>query len=172
MLRRFVHIYTGDGKGKTTAALGLAVRALGRGWKVLLIQFLKPLGGSGEIDACGKLPGFESMQFGGPAFVRSVPPDPEDVARAESALKTAGERIREGWDMVILDEILQSVSLGLLDEDRVLDLVRARPDSVELVLTGRGATAPLIDAADLVTEMVAVKHPFEKGTPARAGVEY
>jgi cob(I)alamin adenosyltransferase len=172
MQRRFVQLYTGDGKGKTTAALGLAVRALGRGWKVLLIQFLKPPGGSAEIDVCGRLPGFESMQFGGPTFVRSFPPDPADVARAESGLKTAGERIREGWDMVILDEILQAVSLGLLKEERVLDLMRARPDSVELVLTGRGATTPLIDAADLVTEMVEVKHPFGKGTPPRAGVEY
>lgn len=172
MPRKCVQIYTGDGKGKTTAAIGLALRALGRGWKVLLIQFLKPPGGSGETDLCLRLPGFESMQFGGRAFVRSEPPDPADRERAAHGLKAAEMSMGEGWDMVILDEILQAVSLGLIEEEKVLDLIRNRSDSVELVLTGRGATAALIAAADLVTEMVAVKHPYGKGMPARPGIEY
>ncbi|MDM7924548.1 MAG: cob(I)yrinic acid a,c-diamide adenosyltransferase [bacterium] len=172
MPRKCVQIYTGDGKGKTTAALGLAMRALGRGWRVLLIQFLKPPGGSGETGACLRLPGFESMQFGGRAFVRSEPPDPADRERAERGLQAAEQRMGEGWDMIILDEILQAVSLGLIGEENVLGLMRNRPDSVELVLTGRGATEALIAEADLVTEMVAVKHPYAKGMPARPGIEY
>jgi cob(I)alamin adenosyltransferase len=170
--RRCVQIYTGEGKGKTTAAMGQALRALGRGWKVLLIQFLKPPGGSGETAAFERLPGFESMQFGGPEFVISDRPDPMDSERAERGLNEAVRRIGEGWDMVILDEILQAVSLGLLAEARVLDLVRSKPDNVELVLTGRGATPSLINASDLVTEMTPVKHPFRNGTPARSGIEF
>lgn len=172
MPRKCVQIYTGDGKGKTTAAMGLALRALGRGWRVLLIQFLKPPGGSGETNARLRLPGFESMQFGGRAFVRHNPTDPLDRERAAGGLKAAEQRMGEGWDMIILDEILQAVSLGLIEEEKVLGLIRNRPDSVELVLTGRGATEPLIAAADLVTEMVAVKHPYAKGMPARPGIEY
>ncbi len=172
MPRKCVQIYTGDGKGKTTAAMGLALRALGRGWKVLLIQFLKPPGGSGEAGVCLRLPGFESMQFGGRAFVRSDPPDPADRERAAQGLNAAVQRMGEGWDMVILDEILQAVSLGLIGEEQVLDLIRNRCDSIELILTGRGATAALIAAADLVTEMVEVKHPYGKGMPARPGIEY
>lgn len=172
MPRKCVQIYTGDGKGKTTAALGLAMRALGRGWRVLLIQFLKPPGESGETGARLRLPGFESMQFGGRAFVRSAPPDPADRERAGRGVKAAEQRMGEGWDMIILDEILQAVSLGLIGEENVLSLIRNRPDSVELVLTGRGATAALIAEADLVTEMVAIKHPYAKGMPARPGIEY
>ncbi len=172
MQGKCVQIYTGDGKGKTTAAMGLALRALGRGWKVLLIQFLKPPGGSGETGVRLGLPGFESMQFGGRAFVRSVPPDRADRECAALGLMAVEKRMGEEWDMIILDEILQAVSLGLIEEEKVLGLIRTRPESVELVLTGRGATAALIAAADLVTEMIAVKHPYGKGMPARSGIEY
>jgi cob(I)alamin adenosyltransferase len=167
-----VQIYTGDGKGKTTAAVGQALRALGRGWRVLMIQFLKPPGESGEMLICGNLSGFESMQFGGPDFVHPGRTAPGDAERAGRAMRTAEERIREDWDMVILDEILPAVSLGLVPEEEVLRLIRSRPERVELVLTGRGATSALIEAADLVTEMTAVKHPFGAGTPARSGIEF
>jgi cob(I)alamin adenosyltransferase len=171
--KRLTQVYIGDGKGKTCAAVGQAVRALGRGWRVLLIQFLKPAGGSGETEACNRLEGFVSKQFGSREFVYPGRVRPDDIRSAQAGLDEAERALDQGlWDLVVLDEILDAASLGLVPYDRVLDLVRKKPETVELVLTGRHAPQSLIEAADLVSSFVSVKHPFEKGTPARKGIEF
>jgi cob(I)alamin adenosyltransferase len=171
--RRGTQIYTGNGRGKTSAAVGLSVRALGHGWKVRMIQFLKPPGGSGETDACRRLPGFEASQHGDSRFVQPGDVRSEDVRLAESGMRTAESAVRGGeWDLVVLDEIFPAVSLGLVGLDRVERLVREKPDTVELVLTGRNAPAELEAAADLVSRIEEVKHPFQRGIPARRGVDF
>lgn len=168
-----VHIYTGTGKGKTTAALGLALRAAGRGLKTRVVQFMKGRR-YGELDAVGMTGGLIAIeQFGHPAFCTfGREPDPEDVERAGDALK----RIRElmdtkGCDILIADEMATACLFRLITEEEVLDVIRNRPEGMELVITGRGATQRMIDAADLVTEMREVKHYYAKGVDAREGIE-
>lgn len=166
-----VHVYTGDGKGKTTAAIGLAVRAAGRGLKVVMIQFMKGQVTYGELLPLKKL-GIEVRQFGRPDFVNPGNPDPLDVRMAQDALDFAEEVIREGeHDMVILDEINVAAAWGLVDVRRCQDIIRSRPPHVEVVLTGRYAPDEFIDLADLVTEMKEVKHYYRKGISAREGIE-
>ncbi len=169
--RGYVQVYTGNGKGKTTAALGLALRALGAGFRVALVQFLKK-GAYSEIKALERFaPQVEIYQFHEGGFVRGQPD--------EAVRKT----VREGWNkarelitsgrfqLVILDEINLVLSMGLLSLDEVLDTLRRRPSSVEVVLTGRYAPEALMAAADLVTEMRALKHYYRKGVTAREGIE-
>jgi cob(I)alamin adenosyltransferase len=171
--RRLVQLYTGPGKGKTTAAVGQAVRALGRGWSVNLIQFCKPGEPSGEVLALRRLGRFEDRRFGARGFVPRGDPDPEDLRQAELGLEAASRAVRSGeWDMVVLDEIVQAVDLGLLSCGRVLDLVSAKPDSVELLLTGRNAPPEIRAAADLVSDIRDEKHPYRSGRGAREGIEY
>jgi cob(I)alamin adenosyltransferase len=153
--------------------VGLSVRALGRGWKVRMIQFLKPPGGSGEAHACRRLPGFEATQHGASRFVPPGDVRPEDVRLAESGMRAAESAVQNGeWDLVVLDEIFPAVSLGLIGLDRVERLVRQKPDGVELVLTGRNAPAEIEEAADLVSRIEEVKHPFQLGIPARRGTDF
>ena len=168
-----VQVYTGEGKGKTTACLGLGFRAAGDGLKVLMLQFLKPQNNTGEQISAELLPNFTFRSlgldhFGGDRVSRAT-----DVKLAEKAFKEAKEEIYSNdYDMVILDEINVAMDWKLLDPEMVVAMLRARPEHVEIVLSGRGAPGTIMDYADLVTEMRKVKHPFDKGVHARRGVEF
>ena len=167
-----VQIYTGNGKGKTTAALGLALRAVGRGLTVCIIQFIKGGGPYGEHFAAERLaPLLTIIATGRPGWVNRDNPDPEDVRLAREALQRAEEALAGGYDLVILDEVIGAVGFGLLSVDDLLALMARRPATVELVLTGRNADERLIAAADLVTEMREVKHYYRAGVPSRVGIE-
>ena len=168
-----IQVYTGDGKGKTTAALGLACRAVGHGLKVFIIQFMKGDTQSGEVETAKRLaPSLTIRQMGRGFMVRREHPDPEDIQCAHEAIALAGETIRGGeYDIVILDEINVAVALGLVDKEAVLQLMDERPSHVELILTGRDAASEIIEQADLVTEMRAIKHYFHQGIQAREGIE-
>ncbi len=167
-----VQVFTGEGKGKTTAALGQALRAIGHGWKVLVIQFLKSRPLVGEIEAAKNLPTLEILQFGSGHFVCNKPTD-EDFQLVQKAWQTAREYILSGrYDMVILDEINIVIHYKMIDVQEVLSLFKEKPPQVELILTGRSAHPALIEAADLVSEIKAVKHPYSKGIGAREGIEY
>src|SRR5580658_2375376 len=168
-------IFTGAGKGKTTAALGTAFRALGNGMRVLMLQFLKGSWHYGELDAAQKFPGeFELRQMGrGFVKVGGAETDPEDVRLVEECWAEAQAAISSGdWDMVILDEINYAISYKMLDAEKVAEFLRDKPEMVHVVLTGRNAHASLIEVADTVTEMRQVKHAYEKGTLAQRGIEY
>ena len=168
-----VQVYTGDGKGKTSAAFGLALRAIGRGLKVYIIQFIKGGFDYGELYVVDKLPNITLKAFGRGKFVTQQPPSEEDVRFAEEALQLAEKTIKSGeYDLVILDEINVALNLKLISLEKVLELIKGKPKHVELVLTGRYAPKEVIDAADLVTEMREVKHPFKKGCQAREGIEF
>jgi len=172
--RGLVIVFTGDGKGKTCAALGQAVRAVGRGLRVLVVQFLKACA-SGEHEAARRLAPDLEIRVMGRGFV-PLPDDPafgEHRAAAREALEYARKVLRSGErDVVVADEILTAVGLAVLDETDVLSLLDARPPGVHLVLTGRGATARLVARADLVTEMHALKHPYDSGGGAEPGIEF
>ncbi len=167
----YVHVYTGNGKGKTTAAFGLAMRAAGRGKKVCIIQFMKPDKGYGEQISSRKL-GIEVHPFGTNRFVNKKNPAKEDIEKARKALDFAKEKLREGYDIMILDEINVAVDFNLIGLEDVLSLIDSLPEKTELVLTGRYARKEVIDNADLVTEMREVKHYYTKGVIAREGIEY
>jgi len=172
--RGLVQIYTGDGKGKTTAAFGQALRAYGRGLKVRIIQFLKD-GNSGEVMVVKKMiPGIEVSSFGRPGIISQTGLTAEDRNLALEGLNRAKQLIRDGdQDILILDEICVAVWLGLIPENEVLGLIKEKPEYMELIFTGRYATKKIIDAADLVTEMREKKHPYNKtGMKAREGREY
>jgi cob(I)alamin adenosyltransferase len=169
-----IQVYTGDGKGKTTAALGLACRAVGYGFQVFIIQFLKGNMEYGELETAKKLaPYLTIKQMGrGCLLERSENPEPVDIACAQEAVALARELLRNGdHDIVILDEINVAVDLGLVDKEEVLRLMDERPSHVELVLTGRYAAPEIIERADLVTEMVERKHYYGQGIQARMGIE-
>lgn len=168
-----IQVYTGNGKGKTTAALGLAFRALGRGLRVFMVQFMKGGGPYGEHAAAERFsPYFTIVQTGRPGWVNRDNPDPEDVRLAGAALETALAALTGGeYDLVILDEVNGAVSFGLLNVEDVLELMAQKPSCVELVLTGRNADERIIAAADLVTEMREIKHYYRAGIPARVGIE-
>jgi len=168
-----VQVYTGNGKGKTTAALGLAFRACGRGLKVCMVQFMKGGGPYGEHLAAERLaPGLTIIPFGRDGWVNRENPDPEDCRLAEEALNFGKSALTSGeFNLVILDEVNGAVGFGLIKVEQLLDVIRSRPDSVELVLTGRNADQRVIDEADLVTEMREIKHYYKAGIPARIGIE-
>lgn len=167
-----VQIYTGNGKGKTTAAFGLAFRAAGRGLNVLILQFLKPSDGYGEQLACGRFPNVELHSLGLDHFVGKNPKE-EDILAAKDALKKASDMMAtRKYDIVVLDEAVNAVRLNLITDTELIDMLKARPEHIEVVLTGRGITPKLQEYADLVTEMVLVKHPFDQGINARAGIEF
>ena len=171
--RGLIQVYTGDGKGKTTAALGLALRAAGHDLQVYIIQFMKGWPHYGELVSLQHLPNITLCQFGRPEFVDREHPDHEDVRLAREALERARQIITSGdYDVVILDEVNVAVDYGLIGLDDLLALLEAKPDHVELVLTGRGAHPEIIKRADLVTEMLAIKHPYDVGIKGRRGIEY
>ena len=172
-----LQVYTGDGKGKTTAALGLSLRALGAGLNVAFIQFIKGSMDSSELAMLSRLgPRFWLKRFAkefSPFSLGRGEPTEEDRRAVAQAWKIAEQVIHSGrWDLVVLDEINNVLRFGLLEVEKLVDTLRSRPSHVEVVCTGRGAPARLIDAADLVTEFKCVKHPYEKGIGARKGIEY
>lgn len=169
----YVHIYTGNGKGKTTAALGLALRAAGNGLKTCIVQFMKGQR-YGELEAERMTGGLVTIeQYGHPGFCSiGDEPDPEDVRRATSALERVREIMQDrSCDVLVADELVTAALFRLVTEDDVLSVIEGKPTGMELVLTGRGATPRMIDAADLVTEMLEVKHYYAQGVPARPGIE-
>jgi cob(I)alamin adenosyltransferase len=168
-----VQVYTGNGKGKTTAALGLAFRAVGRGLAVHMIQFAKGGGRCGEHLAAERFtPCFTIVQMGHGGWLGREKPGPEAVRMAREAFEMAREAVTcERYDLVILDEINIAVSHGLVAVGDLLRLIREKGEHVELVLTGRNAAPEVIEAADLVTEMREVKHYFRSGVAARIGIE-
>jgi cob(I)alamin adenosyltransferase len=168
-----VQIYTGNGKGKTTAALGLAMRATGHGLKVIMIQFMKGQINYGELKAAQQLSGFTIEQYGRPDFVNPENPDKEDIDLAEKALMRAREVIAtQEHDMVILDEIIVAQSFGLVTCDDIIDLIKMTPTDMELILTGRYMCDELAEYADLISDIREIKHHFQTGTSARKGIEY
>jgi cob(I)alamin adenosyltransferase len=168
-----VQVYTGTGKGKTTAALGLALRAVGKGLKVYMIQFMKGDIEYGEITTAKKMENFEIVQIGRPDFVDKSNPAEIDIKLAHDALDHAREIIGSNkYDIVILDEINVAMDWKLIETEKVLELIKSKPDHIELVLTGRYAPQEIIEIADLVTEMQEIKHPYNDGVEARNGIEH
>ena len=172
----YIQIYTGDGKGKTTASLGLALRALGHGWKVLVIQFTKGDSGTtyGEIASAGKfLKNLEVHQFGMDRVVYKHNVCMEDYKEAKKGWELAKQAIQSGeYQLVILDELNICVSMNMIKVSEVKDVLLNKPESLEIVLTGRYAHPELVALAHLVTEMKPIKHYFDMGVMARQGIEY
>jgi cob(I)alamin adenosyltransferase len=173
LAKGLVQVYTGNGKGKTSAAFGLALRAVGRGLKVYVIQFIKGGFDYGELHAIGKLRNIKLATFGHGKFITDVSPSKKDIELARKAFDLGKKVVDQGdYDVVILDEINVALNLRMIRMDEALQLIRNKPKHVELVLTGRYAPPEIIEAADLVTEMVEIKHPFTKGVSPRKGIEY
>jgi cob(I)alamin adenosyltransferase len=169
-----IQVYTGEGKGKTTAALGLALRAIGRGLRVVMIQFMKGDQETGELNMAQSLsPQLLIKPMGRDSFVDPDNPSPEDVRLAQEALKEAQRILDEKvCDLLILDEVNVAVSFKLVEEDAVLKLMESKPGNIELILTGRGAPVSFIEKAHLVTNMESTKHYFDQGVAAREGIEF
>jgi cob(I)alamin adenosyltransferase len=168
-------VNTGPGKGKTTAAMGTAVRAVGNGMRVLMLQFLKGSWHYGELDAVTAFGDKFVMKQMGRGFVKvgGAETDPEDVRMVEEAWAEAEQAILSGqWDLVILDEINYAISYKMLDPERVAEILRRKPPMVHVILTGRNAHPTIVDLADTVTEMREVKHAYQKGILAQRGIEY
>ena len=170
-MKGYVQVYTGDGKGKTTAAIGLAIRALGAGWRVFFAQFLKA-GGYSEHKALAQFSDHLTIKtYGRNVFIKGEPEE-EDRRLAQEAYQVIAEIVASGRHrLVILDEANVAVHYGLITVDQILDLIDRRAEGVELLITGRYAHSRLIERADLVTEMRGVKHYFDRGIKARVGVE-
>lgn len=170
-----VILYTGEGKGKTTAALGLALRAVGYKKKVLIIQFGK-IWFTGELEGVKKLSPYVKLIQGGKGFVKilndRLPLKEHKKAAQKSFELLSNAARRQKWDVIVADEIVGAVSAKLLTVAQVLDLIKHKPKKLDLVLTGHHAHPKLIKAADLATEMVPLKHPFEKGFLAKPGIDY
>jgi cob(I)alamin adenosyltransferase len=167
----YFHVYTGDGKGKTTAALGLALRAAGAGWNVFIGQFAKGQATS-ELDALRRFDDRITIRQFGRETLIGPRPDRADLDQAESGLTECAAAIASGrYRLVILDEANVAAAMRLVSLQKLLDLIDSRPEGVELVLTGRWAPAEILDRADLVTEMREIKHYFRQGVPARVGIE-
>lgn len=167
-----IQVYTGNGKGKTTAALGLALRAYLHGFKVAFIQFMKGTN-YGEDKISKMLPGFYFEKFGRENFVDPKNPDPLDIKEAEKAFKRCKELVFSGnFDLIVMDEINVAMSFGLLNVEEIVEFLKTKPSNVEVILTGRYAPEPILRMADLVSEVKEIKHPYSKGIPARRGIEY
>jgi len=167
-------VFTGDGKGKTTAALGMALRAWGQGMKVLMLQFIKGGWKCGELIAAERLAPNLIIRQLGEGFIKDSGRDSEvHRAAAQNALEEAKQAVREGWaDMIVLDEINYAIHYGLVDVEDVLDIIRSKPPGMHLVLTGRNVADQVIKSADLVTEMREVKHHFSSNISSQRGIEY
>lgn len=169
-MKGYIQIYTGNGKGKTTASIGLAVRAAGAGLKVFIVQFLKK-GDYSEIKALSKFDNIQVEQYGLGKFVKGKPSE-EDKVAGKAGLLQLTRLLKEGkHDLVIAEEGNVALMCGLISEEELLELMALKPDHVELVITGRGATQNIIERADLVTEMCEIKHYYQQGVTARIGIE-
>jgi cob(I)alamin adenosyltransferase len=173
LAKGLVQVFTGEGKGKTTAALGAVIRALGHGLRVYIAFFMKGSYPDGEGSILSRLPNVTLANFGGREFVDPAKVKPIEKEQARQGLAAVRQAILSGsYDLVVLDEINLAVAWKLVELDEVVKLIRDKPSSVELILTGRQADTRLVELADLVTEMVKIKHPYDKGVGARQGVEY
>jgi len=171
--RGFVHLYTGEGEGKTLTAFGNALRAIGHGYKVIIIQFMKGRKNIGEYKIRERLaPEYEIYQFGRKEFIELKSPEPIDIELAQKGLAFAKEALKRKPKLLILDEINLAVAVGLLKLEDVLNLLDDVPSSTVAILTGRRAPKELIERADLVSEMREIKHPMKMGVLARRGIEY
>ena len=169
-------VYTGSGKGKTTCALGAALRAVGQGLRVLMVQFIKGSWHYGELDAA-KMLGDDKFEIRpmGRGFVKigGAETDPEDIKLAEQCWQAGRDAIHSGrYDLVILDEINYVISYKMLDAEKIVEALRGRPERVHVICTGRNAHPQLVELANLVTEMKEVKHPYSKGILAQRGIDY
>ena len=169
--RGYVQVYTGKGKGKTTAAIGLSIRAAGAGLKTFIAQFIK-MGDYSEIKALGRFSDLITVEQFGLGRFSNGKPSVEDIEAAQNGLEKVRSMMDSGeYKIIILEEANIAVKYGIIKEADLIQLIDHKPFEIELVITGRGATAEIIDKADLVTEMNAVKHYFQKGVPARIGIE-
>ena len=167
-----IHVYTGNGKGKTTAAIGLGLRAVGNGLQVYMIQFMKGRRYS-ELDALEKLSNFTVKQFGRDEFVSKENPDPIDIDLAQQGFNHAQEIITgKKYDLVILDEINVAVDYNLIQVEDLIALMQEKPVNVELVLTGRYAHQEIVRHADLVSEILEIKHPYQDRIESRKGIDW
>ncbi len=173
MEKGLVQVYTGNGKGKTTAALGVALRAVGHGMKVLVIQFMKGNTNGGERETARRLsPELTVIRAGREAFVSRSNPDPIDFKLAREGFSIARKALQDSaYEVVILDEINTAIDYGLLPLSDLLQLIDSKPGTIELILTGRNGRPEILEKADLVTEMVERKHYYTRGIPARKGIE-
>jgi len=174
-LKGLILIHTGPGKGKTTAALGTGLRAVGAGLRVLMLQFIKGSWHYGELDAVQSFGDRFVIRQMGRGFVKigAEKPDPEDVRLVEEAWQEAVREMQSGhWDLVILDEINYAISYHMLAPEPVAEFLRAKPENLHVILTGRNAHPLLVELADTVTEMRDVKHAYQKGIQAQRGIEY
>ena len=172
MIKGLIQVYTGDGKGKTTAALGLALRAAGRNMKVLMVQFMKKWD-YGELHSVKLIPNITLETFGTKEFIYKDKVKKIDYEEAEKAFSFGVKGMQSGnYDIVIFDELNMALYYELLDLKEVIQKIKEKPDNVELVITGRRAPEEIIEIADLVTEMKEIKHPYQKGIEARRGIEY
>lgn len=172
MEKGYIHVYTGAGKGKTTAALGLGMRAAGAGLQVHMVQFMKGRRYS-EINTIETIKNFTITQHGRDEFVSKEHPEKVDIDLAQQGFHYATAIIRDGkYDLIILDEINVAVDFNLIALGDVLGLIEAKPEELELVLTGRYAHPDIVRQADLVTEMLEIKHPYQQGILARRGIDF
>ena len=168
-----VQVFTGNGKGKTSAALGTVLRASGHGLRVYIVFFMKGKYPYGEFSTLPKLPNVDIASFGLRCLIDPANINPEEIEQAKLALSAVREAMLSGnYDIVVLDEVNVALHFKLIELDEVVRLIGEKPQNVELILTGRYADAKLIEMADLVTEMVKLKHPYDKGVSARQGIEY
>ena len=174
-MKSCIHIYCGDGKGKTTAAIGLSVRACGCGKKVLIARFLKT-DHSGEVKALGGLSGITVMpcerSFGFFSKMSLQQKKEAEIYYSHLLETTLNKAVAENFHLLVLDEIMAVCRFGLVEERKVLEFLSSRPEGLEVVLTGRDPSEKLLELADYVSEIKKVKHPYDKGTPARQGIEY
>lgn len=172
MVKGLIQVYTGNGKGKTTAALGLALRAAGRNMKVLIVQFMKKWD-YGELHSVKLIPNITLETFGTKEFIYKGKVKKIDYKEAEKAFSFGIEGMQSGnYDIVIFDELNMALYYELLDLKEVVKKIMEKPQNVEIVITGRRASEEIIEIADLVTEMREIKHPYQKGIKARIGIEY
>ena len=172
MMKGYIHVYTGNGKGKTTAAFGLALRAEGAGLKVFIGQFVKGKTYNENVAAQKYLKNIEVKQYGLGCFIIKTPTT-EDINAARKGLEEMGKNILSGkYDVVVMDEVTIALHYKLFTVEELLEIIKNKPEHVELVLTGRYAPTEIIEVADLVTEMKEVKHYYQQGVEAREGIEY
>ena len=168
-----IHVITGDGKGKTTSALGIALRAAGHNFKTLMIQFMKKGWDYGELHVVRLIPNIQIVQYGTPDFVDKTNPLPIDFQEAEAGLKRFEKEMKgEEWNIIILDEVIVALDYQLISEEAVIDHLKAKPKNLEIILTGRSASSTIIELADYYTLIQSVKHPYQQKILARKGVEF